>query len=141
MVRKIIISGQTIILRTMSGQQQTGSNGIWQQQMQDGPPRAYHAAVVHDNKIWVLGGGNYVPNYQAKNDVWSSKDGIHWEQVTENAPWHERLWFSAVSYRGYLWVLGGWSNNPSRNWGGCLVLQRWKELEGIEDRKNLEGTP
>jgi hypothetical protein len=24
-------------------------------------PRAYLAAVVHDGKMWVLGGGNYVP--------------------------------------------------------------------------------
>ena len=39
-------------------------------------PRAYHQAVVHAGKIWVLGGGNYVPEYQAMNDVWCSEDGI-----------------------------------------------------------------
>lgn len=27
-------------------------------------PCAYHAAVVHDDKIWVFGGGNYVPKDQ-----------------------------------------------------------------------------
>jgi hypothetical protein len=79
-------------------------------------PRAYHAAVVHDGKIWVYGGGNYVPAYEAYNDVWSSSDGVTWEKVSAGAPWPARIWFSGVAYRGRLWVLGGWSNKPSRNW-------------------------
>ena len=39
----------------------------WKQETANAPwsPRAYHAAVVHDGKIWVLGGGNYVPKYHA----------------------------------------------------------------------------
>ncbi|MBS0261350.1 MAG: galactose oxidase [Planctomycetes bacterium] len=80
-------------------------------------PRAYHQAVVHDGKIWVLGGGNYVPQYHAVNDVWSSADGVHWNRETEHAGWDPRLWFSAVAYRDRLWVLGGWQNNPSKNFG------------------------
>ena len=82
-------------------------------------PRAYHQAVVHDGKIWVFGGGNYVPKplYQARNDVWCSDDGVTWTQVTDKAPWSPRLWFSAVTYRDRMWVLGGWSDNPSKNWG------------------------
>ena len=79
-------------------------------------PRAYHQAVVLNGRIYVMGGGNYVPQYQATNDVWSSKDGKHWERVTEHANWTPRLWFSSVVYRDRIWVLGGWSNNPSRNW-------------------------
>ena len=35
-------------------------------------PRAYHQAVVHAGKIWIFGGGNYLPGYEAHNDVWSS---------------------------------------------------------------------
>jgi hypothetical protein len=79
-------------------------------------PRAYLAGVVHDGKIWVFGGGNYVPEYKAHNDVWCSADGIHWTQVTGAAPWPPRIWFSAVVYRERMWVLGGWSNHPARNW-------------------------
>ncbi|WP_229252740.1 Kelch repeat-containing protein [Dyadobacter helix] len=80
------------------------------------PPRAYHQAAVLNGKIYVFGGGNYVPQYKAYNDVWSSSDGIHWTQETASAPWHERIWFSAVTYRDRIWVLGGWSNNPYKNW-------------------------
>jgi hypothetical protein len=80
-------------------------------------PRAYHQAVVLHDTIYVFGGGNYVPEYEATNDVWSSRDGVHWKQVTKAAPWHARLWFSSAVYRDRMWVLGGWSNEPSTNWG------------------------
>ena len=91
----------------------------WTREVANAPwsPRAYHASVVHDGKIWVLGGGNYVPRYEALNDVWTSSDGTHWERRTEHAPWAARIWFSSVVYRDRIWVLGGWSNNPSKNWG------------------------
>lgn len=79
-------------------------------------PRAYHQAVVLNDRIYVMGGGNYVPEYRALNDVWSSADGVHWTRETEAAPWHPRLWFSAAVYRDRMWVVGGWSNDPSRNW-------------------------
>ncbi|MFO0950457.1 MAG: galactose oxidase [Isosphaeraceae bacterium] len=106
----------------------------WTREVEHAPwsPRAYHAAVVHDGRIWVLGGGNYVPKYHALNDVWSSADGVHWERASEHAPWTPRLWFSAVTYRGHIWVLGGWSNNPSRNWGDVWYSRDgkdWKKLQ------------
>ncbi len=80
------------------------------------PARAYHQAAVLDGKIYLFGGGNYVPEYAAFNDVWMSEDGKTWTCVTESAPWHPRLWFSSAVYRDRMWVLGGWSNNPSKNW-------------------------
>ena len=79
--------------------------------------RAYHQAAVLGDRMFVFGGGNYVPEYEAFNDVWSSTDGVHWTRVTEKTPWHPRLWFTSVVYRNRMWVLGGWSNNPSKNWG------------------------
>jgi Kelch motif len=101
----------------------------WKQEIASAPwsPRAYHAAVVHDGKLWVIGGGNYVPKYRALNDVWSSTDGVHWRQVTDRAPWSPRIWFSAVVHRNRMWILGGWSNHPSRNWGDV-----WHSRDGRE---------
>ena len=78
-------------------------------------PRAYHQAAVLKGKIYVFGGGNYVPEYHALNDVWSSEDGINWVKEISSAPWHERLWFNSVVYRDHIWVMGGWSNNPYKN--------------------------
>ena len=94
-------------------------------------PRAYHQAAVHDGKIYLFGGGNYVPEYHAKNDVWCSEDGEHWTQASAAAPWHPRLWFSSAVYREHLWVIGGWSNNPAKNWNDVWYSkdgQEWKQL-------------
>ncbi len=94
-------------------------------------PRAYHQAVVLDDKLYVFGGGNYVPEYTASNDVWSSSDGEHWEQVTAAAPWEPRLWFSAAIYRDRMWVLGGWKDKPSTNLGDVWYSRDgkdWRQL-------------
>jgi hypothetical protein len=94
--------------------------------------RAYHQAAVLNKRIYVFGGGNYVPAYQAKNDVWSSADGVSWTRETPCAPWHPRLWFSTAVYRDRIWVLGGWSNNPSQNWGDVWHSadgKTWQRLE------------
>lgn len=98
-------------------------------------PRAYHQAVVLGNRIYVFGGGSYVPEYFALNDVWASEDGAHWTRVTEAAPWHPRLWFSSAVYRDRMWVLGGWSNDPSRNWGDV-----WYSKDGAAWTQLLSNT-
>ena len=95
-------------------------------------PRAYHQAAVLNNRLYVFGGGNYVPQYHAVNDVWSSADGVQWTQETAAAPWHPRLWFSSVVHRDRIWVLGGWSNNPSKNWGDVWHSKdgkNWRQLK------------
>ncbi|MFN6108272.1 MAG: Gfo/Idh/MocA family oxidoreductase, partial [Planctomycetaceae bacterium] len=82
--------------------------------------------------IYVFGGGNYVPGYKAFHDVWSSADGRNWTRETEAAPWSARLWFSTATYRDRIWVLGGWSNNPSKNWGDAWYSadgKTWHQLE------------
>ena len=90
----------------------------WQPATRKAPwaPRAYHGAVVFDNKIWIFGGGNYRPTYLGYNDVWCSSDGVGWRKVTDHAAWPHRIWFSSVVYRNRLWVLGGLSDKPSKNW-------------------------
>ena len=100
-------------------------------------PRAYHGALAFDGKLWVFGGGNYVPEYQEHNDVWSSEDGVHWTQATDSAPWDPRLWFSAAVYRGHMWVLGGWQkaadnfgdvwySKDGKNWTELKTSTSWK---------------
>ena len=38
-------------------------------------PRHNNRAVVHDNKLWVIGGRN---NEHFDNEVWRSEDGANW---------------------------------------------------------------
>jgi hypothetical protein len=106
----------------------------WQLETAAAPwkPRAYHQAAVLGDKLYVFGGGNYVPAYEAHNDVWSTGDGKSWTRETDAAPWHPRLWFPAVVYRDRIWVLGGWSNNPAKNWNDVWYSRdgkHWQEFK------------
>ncbi len=95
------------------------------------PARAYHGVLVYQNKLWLMGGGNYMPTYCAFNDVWCSDDGREWKQVAGRAAWAPRIWFSSLVYRDRMWLLGGWSNRPSKNWGDVWYSSdgaRWKQL-------------
>ena len=105
----------------------SSANGtVWQLETAhaEWSPRAYHQAAVLNDKIYLFGGGNYTPVYHAKNDVWSSTDGIHWICESEAAPWGPRLWFSSAVYRNRLWILGGWSKETD-NYGDV-----WHSADG-----------
>ena len=113
----------------------------WTQETANAPwsPRAYHAAVVHDGKIWVLGGGNYVPKYQALNDVWCSADGVHWEQVTDHAP----VAPADLVLRGRLprpdVGPGRLVEQPLEELGRRLVLARRQAVDAAPVERDLEG--
>lgn len=106
----------------------------WEQATSDAgwPPRTFHQAVVLNDRIYVMGGGNYDPGYIGYNDVWSSADGVHWREETASAPWHDRIWFSSVVYKDHMWVIGGWSNHPYKNWSDSWYSKdgiNWTKLE------------
>jgi len=71
--------------------------------------RSEHSSVVFQNKLWVIGGfGN-----GAKNDVWSSLDGVDWSLVTNNAAFEARLNHTSVVFDNKIWVIGG--NDSQQN--------------------------
>jgi len=113
----------------------SSADGVhWQQATSSAPwsPRAYLGAVALGDKLYVFGGGNYLPNFQVLNDVWSSPDGVHWKQETDQALWSPRIWFSAAVYRDRMWILGGWSNKPHWNWNDVWYSrdgQDWTEFK------------
>ena len=64
--------------------------------------RHMHGAVVHDGHIWVIGAENGTPD-----DVWKSKDGVHWQLVAATVPWPERDNQLVTVFAGSIWVMGG----------------------------------
>ena len=70
-------------------------------------------AAVHDNRMWILGGGTYdtpaTPMRNFYNDVWSSDDGINWKQHIAHAPWTPRQYHEVAAFDGHLWVLEGYA--------------------------------
>ena len=97
--------------------------------------RAYFQAVRKGRHMYILGGqdstaipnpdptcGGLVPpnlcpdtilasNFY--NDVWRSTDGETWHQMTAEAAWSGRAGLSAVSHRGWIYVMGGSFNDDS----------------------------
>ncbi len=75
----------------------------WTQATSGAPwtPRAAHSSVVYDNKIWVIGGGQYDP----APDSWYSSDGISWTQA-ENASYAYAL-HQSVILNDTIYNLGG----------------------------------
>lgn len=88
------------------------SNGKdWETALEHAPwsIRGGMTAVVFQDTIWVLGGGYFNMEYGpfALNDIWCTKKGVNWIQVTPNAPWTGRSGHTAVVYDNKLWVMGG----------------------------------
>lgn len=74
------------------------------------PPRHGSAWLVHEHKLWVIGGDLY-------DDVWSSPDGVAWTQEAAHAPFGPRYTPNAASvgcrivvYGGQAWNGGQWCN-------------------------------
>jgi hypothetical protein len=105
------------------------NEGLWKN-------RAYFEAVTHGGHVYLMGGQNFTtitigPGFPPTidvspseffKDVWRSRNGVDWEQMTGDAGWGRlplpgcqfgppeslgRAGLSAVSFKGKLWVLGG----------------------------------
>ena len=110
----------------------SSSDGInWTQQTANAAFSArknYQVASFNDgsgDKLWLIGGFNGT----FKNDVWSSTDGINWQQQTANAAFSARKNHQVVSFNDgsgdKLWLIGGsdgafkndvWSSTDGINW-------------------------
>jgi hypothetical protein len=86
--------------------------------------RAFHGALIFDDRIWVLGGAT---NNGTVSDVWespvdpASSLNNNWTEVTSSAGWSNRMDHGAVVFDDgsgeKMWVMGGRSNDT----GGATV--------------------
>ena len=97
----------------------------------DWPARYYFTSVVHDDRMWVLGGGGVFPY---RHDVWSSLDGVSWTEATSPAGWSGRQIHSSVVYDNRMWVMGGydvdhlhdvWSSSDGETWTPVTSEAGW----------------
>ena len=72
--------------------------------------RKSHQVVSFGGSMWLMGGkGDDGGDGRAYNDVWVSGNGANWRRVVESAPWKARQVHQVVSYRGSLWLVGGYN--------------------------------
>lgn len=83
-------------------------------------------SVVFNDKIWIIAGQSFNDN-SAKNDVWSTLDGINWLLENDNAQFQARLGHAVTTFNNKLWMSSGsdtndssyndiWSSNDGINW-------------------------
>jgi hypothetical protein len=106
------------------------------------PSGLIQGSAKMDGYVYIIGGGYYNTRFgkrQFRNDVYKSKDGIEWEQVTGEAPWEPRIYASVASYAGRLWIIGGAKPDISDP-GGTEVSDVWYSHNG-RDWTQLLGEP
>lgn len=108
-----------------------GVNWILEKNQAAFMPRSQHQVVVHNNKLWLIGGAvhdgeNFSEN---GNDVWSSTDGVSWVQEIVHAAFSGRRLHEVKSFNNKLWLVGGID--------GLLQNDVWSSTDGIHWLKQL----
>jgi hypothetical protein len=149
---------------------QSGDNGkSWRQILdteKEGhwPARAYFQAVTKGSFMYVLGGQNFniidnpacppfptdcpplIPQSDFFNDVWRSRDGIRWQQLTADAGWDGRAGLSSVVFRDHIYVMGGSKNDDASIVGPngparIYFNDVWKSRNGRDWEQVTEEAP
>jgi hypothetical protein len=110
-------------------------------------PRALHYTVVHNDKIYVMGGQTMPAFAKAEEvyycDVWTTTDGVSWKQVTPQEPyWSPRgmIGGSAVM-NDRIWILGGGTydtpQTPTRKFHNDV----WSSADSVHWKQHTAAAP
>lgn len=78
-------------------------------------------AVFNNQLVWV--GGTRGSNDDVVNEIWTSTDGINWNQITTNAP--EIFGHGLVVYNNKLFIVGGRNDNNQTGIWYSSNLNEW----------------
>lgn len=93
-------------------------------------PREGATAVVHDGKLWLIGGVDAAD--RVRRDVWWSRNALDWYRATDAAAFPARPEPRVVSHAEQLWMLGGttssnevWSSSDGKIWTQVTSRAPW----------------
>ena len=99
-------------------------------------PRKGHTVTVFKEKLWLFGGADGIASDITPNkfldDIWSSTDGLHWNLVTNAAPWPAVDNPNVVVKNDTMFLLGGngyagvWKSGDGINWEQLKNEAEWK---------------
>ncbi len=127
---------------TSTNQIRVSDNGTDWQLVEEGDSltsRSLHTALVHNNKLWVIAGGND----NLLNDVWSTENGLDWVQVTADAGFPPRMGHASVSHQEYMYITHGSSRLVRDLFYGPSDTRQdvWKSKNGIDWEQVTPQTP
>jgi leucine-zipper-like transcriptional regulator 1 len=99
-------------------------------------------AVTFNGALWVIGGSTGASI--SLNDVWTSTDGIVWNQVLANGaagPTHfEGRWGHAtLVHNNLLWIIGGADGYPAPSTSSYGYSDVWNSPDGVTWTKVFDG--
>ncbi|MEM8509125.1 MAG: hypothetical protein AAF717_14935 [Bacteroidota bacterium] len=115
-------------------------------------PRFEHTSFVYAGKIWVVGGKEgigFSNKFSVKSDIWCSKNGMDWIQVTTDAAFLPRSGHTSPVYDNKIWVIGGadtesnkmadaWYSEDGKSWKLALkhiALNRAAHTTVVQNKK------
>ena len=119
----------------------SADGAIWALENRQAPWEGRHTAgyVVHDGRMWIVGGDPLERHYQ--NDVWSSSDGVHWDPVNTNVPWGPRVLHYTVAFDGKIWVMGGQTTPQFAPAPEAFYNDVWSSPDGVSWTRVTEKAP
>ncbi|WP_437222840.1 hypothetical protein SH661x_002964 [Planctomicrobium sp. SH661] len=110
-------------------------------------PRALHHTVVHDDRLWVMGGQTMPAFAPAEekfySDIWTSTDGVNWKEVRPEGPhWSARgmIGGSAVM-NGRIWILGGGTYETPTTPERKFYNDVWSSSDGVHWKEHTSKAP
>jgi hypothetical protein len=89
--------------------------------------------------MWILSGDCSHGHYQS--DVWSSADGVHWEQVCAEAPWGPRVLQYTLVFQDKIWLMGGQTVPKSCPSEEIFYSDVWNTADGKNWEQVTDGVP
>jgi hypothetical protein len=109
-------------------------------------PRVLHSTLAFDDRMWIMG-GQTLPQFAPADevfysDVWSSRDGVTWERVAQEAPWPRRgMIGGSVVFRNRMWLLGGGTYDTPDTPERSFYNDVWSSSDGLHWQKHLDHAP
>lgn len=100
----------------------------------DFPPRSDHACCVAADGTLYLTGGRLHPSRIdcLLNDMWASKDGVHWELVSDDCPWTARYSHTMLpcpNSPGDILLLAGQGGHIEGGWESFNDVWRYSKAQ------------
>ena len=111
-------------------------------------PRVLHYCLAFKDRIWVMG-GQTIPQFGKGEDeifyrdIWTSADGVTWEQVHPKEPfWPQRgMIGGSVVFRDRMWILGGGTYDTPKIRQRKFFNDVWSSADGVDWECHLESAP
>jgi hypothetical protein len=83
----------------------------------------WFSLIVYRDRMWVLGGwsrehGNF-------GDVWYSRNGRDWKELTSSVMWDPRHEHSAYVFKDRIWVAGGYAASLNSEVWTLSIPEGW----------------